>query len=143
MGAKPARLASGVEALTGMRLKSILHDKCCCACQHVDRAGEAVGAKPARLASGGAALARDAAAASAAASGSGSDAGGGGGGCGASGGPPAASGGDATGLVLAWSAASPLDDVPRRGFTHLYGVRLKVTFNYTTFIHLILSSNAR
>ena len=29
-------------------------------------------------------------------------------------------------LLLAWRAASPLDDTPCLGFTHLYGVRLQV-----------------
>ena len=55
--------------------------------------------------------------------------GGGGGGVAAGGGTAAGSGSaeeTATGLVLAWSAASPLDERPHRGFTHLYGVRLKV-----------------
>lgn len=37
-------------------------------------------------------------------------------------------GAESTGLVLAWSAASPLDDRPHRGFAHLYAVRLKVTY---------------
>lgn len=84
-----------------------------------DAGGELVKPRPARLASGGAALARDAAAAAAGSP------------CISGGSSPSPSSGresdaNATGLVLAWSAASPLDDTPRRGFTHLYGVRLRV-----------------
>ncbi len=29
-------------------------------------------------------------------------------------------------MLLAWEAASPLDDSPCRGYSHLYGLRLQV-----------------
>jgi hypothetical protein len=78
--------------------------------------------RPARLASGGASLGRDAAAAAVART----DGSGGGGGGGGNPSRRSRDAADATGLVLAWSAASPLDSTPRRGFSHLYGVRLQV-----------------
>ena len=35
-------------------------------------------------------------------------------------------GADGVDLLLAWEAASPLDDSPCRGYSHLYGLRLQV-----------------
>ena len=41
----------------------------------------------------------------------------------------AGSQGEGVDVLLAWQAASPLDESPCRGYSHLYGVRLQVCWH--------------
>jgi len=45
-------------------------------------------------------------------------------------------------VLLAWEAASPLDDSPCRGYSHLYGLRLQVCWRVACNATIMLGAHS-